>query len=151
MRRILLVCLSLLGFALSSLGSGQSGSGQSGSGQSGGTQLTEAQILERGRLLTYFFYAINIEPVFKQFVPELQAGVGGLETFRAYRQSGVEQFGDELKMIKEEVISQNGVIGYVRTTTFVKRPKVVWRVIFVFDPISGEVVNFGIEFAGNLP
>jgi hypothetical protein len=146
MRRILFICLSVLGFALASFGSGQSGSSQSGA-----TQLTEAQILERGRLLTYFFYAVNIEPVFNQFIPELQAGVGGIEAFRSYRQGGVEQFGDELKLIKEEVIAQNGVIGYVRTTTFVKRPKVVWSVIFVFDPITGEVVNFGIEFAGNLP
>ena len=140
MRRMLLVCLSVLGFALAT-----------GSSQSAATQLTDAQILERGRLLTYFFYAVNIEPVFNQFIPELQAGVGGLEAFRAYRQGGVEQFGDELKMLKEEVVSQNGVIGYVRTTTFVKRPKVVWNVIFVFDPVSGAVVNFGIEFAGNLP
>jgi hypothetical protein len=141
MRRMLFVCLSVLGFALASFSSGQSGA----------TQLTDAQILERGRLLTYFFYVVNIEPVFNQFIPELQAGVGGLEAFRAYRQGGVEQFGDELKMLKEEVIAENGVIGYIRTTTFVKRPKVVWNVIFVFDPISGAVVNFGIEFAGNLP
>ena len=141
MRRFLFVCLSVFGFAFAS----------SGSSQSGATQLTEAQILERGRLLTYFFYVVNIEPVFNQFIPELQSGVGGLETFRAYRQGGVEQFGDELKMLKEEVVSQNGVIGYVRTTTFVKRPKSVWSVIFVFDPITGAVVNFGIEFAGNLP
>jgi hypothetical protein len=141
MRRLLFVCLSVLGFALASAGSSQSGA----------SKLTEAQILERGRLLTYFFYAVNIEPVFNQFIPELQAGVGGIEAFRSYRQGGVEQFGDELKLIKEEVISQNGVIGYVRTTTFVKRPKVVWSVIFVFEPITGEVVNFGIEFAGNLP
>jgi hypothetical protein len=141
MRRFLFVCLSVLGFAFASTGSSQSGA----------TPLTEAQVLERGRLLTYFFYAVNIEPVFNQFIPELQAGVGGLEAFRAYRQGGVEQFGDELKMLKEEVISENGVIGYVRTTTFVKRPKVAWSVIFVFDPITGQVVNFGIEFAGNLP
>jgi hypothetical protein len=145
MRRLLLVCLSVLGFAFASFGPGQSASGQSSA------QLTEAQILERGRLLTYFFYAVNVEPVFNQFIPELQAGLGGIGAFRLYRQNGLDQFGDELKMIKEEVISQNGVIGYVRTATFVKRPKVVWNVIFVFDPITGEVVNFGIEFAGNLP
>jgi hypothetical protein len=149
MRRFLFVCLSVLGFA--SFGLSQSGFGQSALGQSGATPLTEAQILERGRLLTSFFYAVNIEPVFNQFIPELQAGVGGLEAFRSYRQGGVEQFGDELKMLKEEVVTENGVIGYVRTTTFVKRPKMVWNVIFVFDPISGGVVNFGIEFAGNLP
>jgi hypothetical protein len=146
MRRILFICLSVLGFAFTSFGPGQSASGQSGA-----TPLTEAQVLERGRLLTYFFYAVNIEPVFNQFIPELQAGVGGIEAFRSYRQGGVEQFGDELKMLKEEVISENGVIGYVRTATFMKRPKVAWLVIFVFDPITGEVVNFGIEFAGNLP
>jgi hypothetical protein len=146
MRRFLFVCLSVLGFAFASFAFASFGSGQSGA-----TPLTEAQVLERGRLLTYFFYAVNIEPVFNQFIPELQAGVGGLEAFRAYRQGGVEQFGDELKMLKEEVISENGVIGYVRTATFVKRPKVVWNVIFVFDPITAEVVNFGIEFAGNLP
>ena len=150
MRRFLFICLSVLGFAFASFGPGQSASGQSASGQSN-LPLTEAQILERGRLLTYFFYAVNIEPVFNQFIPELQAGVGGIEAFRSYRQGGVEQFGDELKLIKEEVISQNGVIGYVRTTTFVKRPKTVWSVIFVFEPITGAVVNFGIEFAGNLP
>jgi hypothetical protein len=146
MRRFLFICLSVLGFAFASVAPGQSASGQSGA-----TPLTEAQILERGRLLTYFFYAVNIEPVFNQFIPELQAGVGGLEAFRSYRQGGLEQFGDELKLIKEEVIAQNRVIGYVRTTTFVKRPKMVWNVIFVFDPVSGAVVNFGIEFAGNLP
>jgi hypothetical protein len=146
MRRFLFVCLSVLGFAFASFGSSQMALAQSGA-----TPLTEAQVLERGRLLTYFFYAVNIEPVFNQFIPELQVGVGGLEAFRSYRQSGVEQFGDELKMLKEEVISENGVIGYVRTATFVKRSKVAWLVIFVFDPISGAVVNFGIEFAGNLP
>jgi hypothetical protein len=145
MRRILFICLSVLGFAVASFGPGQSASSQSS------VKLSEAQILERGRLLTYFFYAVNIEPVFNQFIPELQAGVGGLEAFRSYRQGGVEQFGDELKLIKEEVISENGVIGYVRTAIFMKRPKVAWLVIFVFDPITGEVVNFGIEFAGNLP
>ena len=118
MRRFLFVCLSVLGFVLTSFGSSQSGA----------TQLTEAQTLERGRLLTYFFYAVNIEPVFNQFIPELQAGVGGLETFRAYRRAGVEQFGDELKMLKEEVVFENGVIGYVRTTTFVKQiGRASWR------------------------
>jgi hypothetical protein len=142
MRRLLLVCLSVFAFALASAGSSQS---------SGGSKLTDAQILERGRLLTYFFYAVNIEPVFNQFIPELQAGVGGIGAFRLYRQNGLDQFGDELKMLEEEVIAQNGVIGYVRTTTFAKRPKQVWNVIFVFDPISGVVVNFGIEFGGNLP
>jgi hypothetical protein len=147
MRRLLLVCLSVFAFALASAGSAQSGSGQS----SDASKLTDAQILERGRLLTYFFYAVNVEPVFNLFIPELQAGVGGIGAFRLYRQNGLDQFGDELKMLEEEVISQNGVIGYVRTTTFVKRPKVVWNVIFVFDPISGVIVNFGIEFAGNLP
>jgi hypothetical protein len=141
MRRLLLVCLSVLGFAFASTGSSQSVA----------DKLSDAQILERGRLLTYFFYAVNIEPVFDQFIPELQAGVGGLEAFRSYRQGGLDQYGEELKMLEEEVISQNGVIGYVRTTTFAKRPKQVWNVIFVFDPLSGTVVNFGIEFAGNLP
>jgi hypothetical protein len=145
MRRFLFICLSVLGFAFASFGPGQLASGQSAS------PLTQAQVLERGRLLTYFFYAVNIEPVFNQFIPELQAGVGGIGAFRLYRQNGLDQFGEELKMLEEEVISQNGVIGYVRTTTFAKRPKQVWNVIFVFDPISGAVVNFGIEFGGNLP
>jgi hypothetical protein len=141
MRRILFVCLSVLGFVFASFGSSQSGA----------TQLTDAQILERGRLLTYFFYAVNIEPVFNQFSPALQAGVGGLEAFRSYRQNGLDQYGEELKMLEEEVISENGVKGYFRTAVFAKRPKQVWNVIFVFDPVSGTVVNFGIEFAGNLP
>ena len=59
MRRFLFICLSVLGFAFASFGPGQSASGQSASGQSN-LPLTEAQILERGRLLTYFFYAVNI-------------------------------------------------------------------------------------------
>jgi hypothetical protein len=140
MRRLLLVCLSVLGFTLAPVGSGQ-----------GSAQLTDAQILERGRLLTYFFYAVNIEPVFAQFSPELQAGVGGLEAFRAYRRTGVEQFGEEAKMLDEQTLSENGVKGYVRTATFAKSPKTVWNVVFVFDSVTGTVVNFGIEFAGNLP
>jgi hypothetical protein len=147
MRRLLLVCLSVFAFALASVVPAQSGSSQS----SGASKLTDAQILERGRLLTYFFYAVNVEPVFNQFIPELQAGLGGIGAFRLYRQNGLDQYGEELKMLEEEVIAQNGVIGYVRTTTFAKRPKQVWNVIFVFDPISGVVVNFGIEFGGNLP
>jgi hypothetical protein len=135
--RLLLICLFVLG-----LGSGLA---------QDKTPLTDAQVLERGRELTKLFYAVEIKPVFASFSPELQNAVGGIEQFTAYRVNGVDQFGDELEILEEEVVTVEGLKGYVRTATFVKRPKVVWNVVFVFDPATGVVVNFGIEYAGNLP
>ena len=113
--------------------------------------LTDEQILERGRALTDQFYKVDLEPVWKVCSEDLKAALGDLETFRAFRLEGVETYGDELKLYEEDVIEQDGWKFYVRAASFVKRPDLVWFVIWGFDPATGLVEYFNIEFAGRAP
>jgi hypothetical protein len=113
--------------------------------------LTNEQILERGRTLTDQFYRVDLEPVWKACSEDLKAALGGLDAFRSFRLEGVEAYGDELKLYEEDVIEQDDLKFYVRAASFVKRPDLVWFVIWGFDPATGVVEYFNIEFAGRVP
>ena len=113
--------------------------------------MTDDAVLERGRTLTARFYAVDLDPVWAAFSERLRGLVGGLEAFRAYRVRGVQDFGAELKLYDEGVVAQDGLKYYVRAASFEKRPDLVWYVIFGFDPDSGAVEYFNIEYAGQAP
>lgn len=111
--------------------------------------ITDAQILERGRLLTEQFYKVDLDPVWAACSDDLKTGLGGLEAFREYRLQGIQAYGQELKLLDEDVVTQEDVKFYVRAATFEKRPELAWYVIWAFDP-KGLVVFFNIEFAGRV-
>jgi hypothetical protein len=113
--------------------------------------LTDAQVTERGRALTEQFYKVDLDPVWAACSADLQTRLGGLEAFRNYRLSGVESFGQELKLYDEGVFDQDGLKFYVRAASFEKRPELVWYVAWGFNTESGVVEFFSIEFAGNAP
>jgi hypothetical protein len=113
--------------------------------------LTDAQVTERGRALTAQFYKVDLEPVWAACSPDLQTRLGGLEAFRSYRLNGVQTFGQELKLYDEGVFEQDGLKFYVRAASFEKRPELVWYVEWGFNPESGVVEFFNIEYAGNAP
>lgn len=113
--------------------------------------LTNPQVLERGRALTDQFYKVDLDPVWAACSADLQERLGGLESFRTYRLNGVQSFGQELKLYDEQIVDQDGLKYYVRAASFEKRPELVWYVVWGFDPDTGVVEFFTIEFAGNAP
>ena len=106
--------------------------------------LTRDAALTRGRQLVTWFYAQNLGPVWAAFQPAARASFGDdLNTFKAYRSSGVTTYGKETRLLGEEVMVQDGVSYYLRSATFERGPKVIWTVAFGLDN-RGQVVNFGI-------
>lgn len=110
--------------------------------------LAKDAALKRGRQLVTWFYAQNLTPVWAAFQPEARANFGSdLKNFTAYRKNGVVTYGKELRLVSEEVRSQDGVSYYLRTATFEKGPDVQWTLVFGLDAV-GRVVEFGIIGAG---
>lgn len=113
--------------------------------------LTQAATLARGRALATQFLAQNLSPVWNTFLPQVQGQFGTLGEFVAYRRQGVQDYGRELKVLREEAVSDpdTGLNYYVRTATFERGPRVAWSLVFGFDA-QGRVASFGI-LGGELP
>ena len=111
--------------------------------------LTDDQVLERGRSLTAQFYKVDLEPVWAACSEDLRAGLGGLDAFRSYRLQGIQAYGQEAKVLDEQVVTEDDLKAYVRVATFEKQPALAWYVIWGFDA-EGQVVYFNIEFAGQV-
>ena len=106
--------------------------------------MSREAVITRGRQLVTWFYAQNLEPVWAAFLPTARADFGGdLNIFKAYRAGGVTTYGQETRLISEEVQQDEGVTYYLRTATFERGPRVQWTVAFGMDSM-GRVVTFGI-------
>ncbi len=107
--------------------------------------------MARAQALVKSFYAVQVEPLWNAFTPDMQATWGSLDAFRAYRQAGVQEYGQEARVLKEEVTRQDDLTVYVRTAVFSGHPQEAWSVVVGFDP-AGNVALFTIVLAdGGLP
>ncbi len=96
------------------------------------------------------FYAVRLDGVWAAFTEDARAPWGTLAAFRAYREAGVREYGAETRVLKEEIVREDGVTYYVRTAVFERHPEQVWAVVLGFDA-SGRVALFTITLAGEAP
>ncbi|KQR15537.1 hypothetical protein [Deinococcus sp. Leaf326] len=99
--------------------------------------------LTRGRQLLSDFYAVRLDALWQSFTPEVRAQWGSLAAFRAFRLSGVSQYGAQRELVRERTLTEDGETFYVRSATFEKAPKQVWSLVIGFGP-DGRVSTFGI-------
>ena len=104
----------------------------------------------RAQALVRSFYAVQVEPLWNAFTPDMQQTWGSLDAFRAYREAGVREYGPEARVLKEEVMQRDGLTVYVRTAVFASHPQEAWSVVVGFDP-TGRVALFTIVLEGGLP
>jgi murein DD-endopeptidase MepM/ murein hydrolase activator NlpD len=76
-----------------------------------------ADTLERGRQLTDLLYASDIDTLWDDFSPHLQQAFSGKGGLRAFRKKVSYDFGEEQRIIEEEV-HRHPVTTYVRSGTF---------------------------------
>ncbi|WP_394650405.1 hypothetical protein, partial [uncultured Deinococcus sp.] len=57
--------------------------------------------LTRGRQLLEDFYAVRLDALWQSFTPQVRAQWGSLAAFRAFRLSGVEQYGAQRELVRE--------------------------------------------------
>lgn len=139
-----LLALAGAGAARTNQGALQSQPGQSQPGQGE----ADAPLLLRAQQLTLAFYAVDLEQVWASFTPELQAFWGGLDNFRAYRETGLQEYGPEAEVLDERVVRQGDLTYYVRAAVFARHPGETWLVVFGFDA-GGRVAAFTITLAGD--
>lgn len=106
--------------------------------------------LTRGRQLTRFFYAGQLDQVWAAFLPSVRNQWGSFSAFQAYRAGGAKAYGAETKVLKERVVRNGAFTYYTRTALFERGPKNGWTVIFSLDA-GGKVREFGIVGADLLP
>lgn len=99
--------------------------------------------LTRGRQLLEDFYAVRLDALWQSFTPEVRAQWGSLAAFRAFRLSGVAQYGAQRELVRERTLSEDGETFYVRSATFEKAPKQVWSLVIGFQA-DGRISTFGI-------
>lgn len=102
-----------------------------------------AAALTRGRQLLEDFYAVRLDALWQSFTPEVRAQWGSLAAFRAFRLSGIEQYGAQRELVRERTLSEDGETFYVRSATFEKAPKQVWSLVIGFRA-DGRISTFGI-------
>ena len=99
--------------------------------------------LTRGRQLLEDFYAVRLDALWQSFTPQVRAQWGSLAAFRAFRLSGVAQYGAQRELVRERTLTEDGETFYVRSATFEKAPKQVWSLVIGFGQ-DGRVSTFGI-------
>ncbi|WP_188903605.1 hypothetical protein [Deinococcus aerophilus] len=102
----------------------------------------EQAALTRGRALMTGFLAVNLNPLWQSFSPAVRAQWGTLEGFTAFRKTGLEQYGAELRVVRERTFMQGGEAVYVRSAIFEKAPQEVWA--FVVGFTGPQVTTFGV-------
>ena len=157
-----LAVLTLLGGGLLSggLASAQTAPTQPAAPQTAASQTAPGAIpaasptsayLARGRQLTGWFYAQQIDRVWAAFLAPARAEWGNdVAAFKRYRQGGVQTYGAETRVLKEEVMQDGGVNYYLRTATFERGPRVAWTVVFGMDA-TGRVLEFAITGGSEAP
>ncbi|THF85274.1 hypothetical protein E7T09_17440 [Deinococcus sp. KSM4-11] len=99
--------------------------------------------LTRGRALMLDFYAVKVDGLWNAFTPELQQQWGSLEGFRAFRETGVQQYGKETQLVGERTFTRAGEAFYLRSAVFEGAPKQVWGLIIGFTGL--RVTTFAIN------
>ncbi|WP_309570665.1 hypothetical protein [Deinococcus sp.] len=103
----------------------------------------EQAALTRGRTLMLEFYAVKLNTMWRAFTPELQQQWGDLDTFRAFRETGVKQYGKETKLVEERTFTRAGETFYLRSAVFEGAPKQVWGLVIGFT--GPRVTTFAIN------
>lgn len=110
---------------------------------------TDAALTARARTLVTSFYAVKLDPVWAAFTPDARAPWGSLAAFRAYRETGVREYGAESRVLDEEIVRDGDLTYYVRSAVFERQPGQVWAVVLGFDS-AGRVAVFTIVLAGEV-
>lgn len=110
----------------------------------------ERRALTQGRALVADFYAVRVERLWQAFTAEARTRWGSLEDFRAFREAGVQTYGAERRVVRERVLTSEGLTYYVRSATFEGDPQTVWALVLAFDA-AGRVQLFGIAAERGVP
>lgn len=103
---------------------------------------TEQAALTRGRALMTEFLASKLDRLWNAFTPDVRGQWGTLDGFRAFRKTGIEQYGAETRVVRERTFMQGGEAVYVRSSIYEKFPDQVWAFVLGF---TGErVTTFGV-------
>lgn len=107
----------------------------------------EALALARGRTLVQDFYRVRLEGLWQAFSEDLQTGWGSPGALRAFREEGLQRYGEEQEVLRERTFTDGGVAYYVRSARFRGDPGTLWNVVIGFDP-GGRVTVFGFTPEG---
>jgi hypothetical protein len=121
------------------------------------SKAVEAKVLDFGRKMTSQFYKVEMNPIWTAFSSDMQELWVELGNFKSWREGGLAQYGQELKILDERVVALDGATAYIRTASFDKTPNQGWYLIWAFDNKAiesnklgeqGSVLLFTIESAG---
>ncbi|GHF59691.1 hypothetical protein HNQ07_003832 [Deinococcus metalli] len=131
--------------ALLTLGPGAFAQGTAATPPSGSAARTPAEqfALTRGRALMLEFYAVKLDGLWNAFTPDVQQQWGDLSGFRAFRQTGVQQYGRETQLVNEQTFTRAGESFYVRSAVFEGAPQQVWGLVIGFTGL--RVTTFAIN------
>lgn len=102
----------------------------------------EQAALIRGRALMLEFYAVRLGNLWTAFAPEVQEQWGSLAGFQAFREAGVQQYGQEQELVQEQTMTRAGETFYIRSAVFEGAPKQVWALVIGFT--GQQVTTFTI-------
>lgn len=113
--------------------------------------VSDLSVLKRGRTLARALYGQQLDVLWSAFRASARADwQDDLAAFRTYRARGVQAYGAETTVLKEEVVRSDGLTYYLRTSAFERGPHSGWTLIFGLDE-AGMVREFGIVSASALP
>ena len=88
------------------------------------------------------FYAVRLDALWAAFSPEVQGQWGSLAGFRAFRETGVRQYGAEQELVQEQTMTRAGETFYLRSAVFEGAPQQVWALVIGFT--GQQVTTFAI-------
>lgn len=102
----------------------------------------EQTALTRGRALMTEFLALKLTRLWNTFTPDVQGQWGSLDGFTAFRKTGIEQYGLERSVVREQTFVQGKEVVYVRSSIYEKFPNQVWA--FAVGFTGTQVTTFGV-------
>ncbi|HKK94174.1 MAG TPA: M23 family metallopeptidase [Longimicrobiales bacterium] len=98
------------------------------------TSPSDSAALERGRSLTASFYGGELRTVWDAFTPAMKDVFGEFPAFQGFRQQIGDELGEEIAVLEENVVEDQGYRTYVRIAEFAEvDPAIAWRWTFDTD------------------
>lgn len=105
----------------------------------------ETFALTRGRALMLDFYAVRLEGLWDAFTPAVRGQWGDLPGFRAFRETGVRQYGRETQLVDERTLTRAGETFYIRSAVFEGAPQQVWALVIGFTGLRVTTFTIGLQ------
>ncbi|PNY81253.1 hypothetical protein [Deinococcus koreensis] len=105
----------------------------------------ETFALTRGRALMLEFYAVRLDGLWDAFTPGVRGQWGDLPGFRAFRETGVRQYGRETQLVEERTFVRAGETFYVRSAVFEGAPQQVWALVIGFTGLRVTTFAIGLQ------